>query len=84
MTKILQLTLIHQALKTTPTMTKNVKMPAPALSLVVIVDSDCCAALLGFVVPALGLLADVPPVAFVRGAIEAVMRFVPRTLRADI
>ena len=84
MTKIIQLALIHQALKTTPTTTSSVKIPAPALSLVVIVDSDCCAALLESVVPALGLLTDVPPVSFVRGAIEAVMRFVPRTLRADI
>src|SRR5436305_365850 len=77
-------TLIHHAPPITPTMMRNVNIPAPALSLVVIgfmIVFDC---VLGDVVPAFGSLTEVPPVLFVKGTMSGVNRFVPITLRADI
>jgi hypothetical protein len=65
-------------------MMRNVNIPAPALSLVVIgfvVTSGCA---LGDSVPAFGSLTELPPVFFVKGTMAGVKRFVPITLRAAI
>ena len=77
-------TLIHHAPPITPTMMRNVNIPAPALSLVVIGFVDVSGCVLGDVVPAFGSLAEVPPVLFVKGTMSGVKRFVPITLRAAI
>lgn len=77
--------LIHQAPPMTPTTTKSDNMPAPARSAVVIglvMVSDVV--VVGEVLPALGLPAEVPPVLFVNGIMASVSRLVPRMLRAAI
>jgi hypothetical protein len=65
-------------------MMRNVNIPAPTLSLVIIgfVTAPGCA--LGDAVPAFGSLTELPPVLFVKGTIAGVKRFVPITLRAAI
>jgi hypothetical protein len=65
-------------------MMRNVNIPAPALSLVVIGVVGVSGCVLGDVVPASGSLVEVPPVLFVKGAMLEVKRFVPITLRAAI
>jgi hypothetical protein len=77
-------TLIHHAPPITPTMMRNVNIPAPALSLVVIGFVGVSGCVLGDVVPAFGSLTEVPPVFFVKGTMAGVKRFVPITLRAAI
>lgn len=68
---------------TTARMTSTVSIPAPALSLVVIGLVDWPGSVSASV-PALGSLAEVPPVFAVNGAICEVIKFAPITLRADI
>ena len=73
----------HKLPPTMATITKIVRMPAPALSLVVI-GLRFAAGSGSALEPALGSLFDVPPVVAVSGAILSVIRVEPMTLSACI
>jgi hypothetical protein len=75
--------IIHKLPPTTPQIMSNVRIPAPALSAVVIfVVMPAGASVVPD--PALGLDLLVPPVSFVTGTIPAFIRVAPRTESADI